>query len=527
MQIRKPRHEHTDRQLIECIKEDKGNQDYFYKPPINPCTLNFLERHHESHFRDHYLDDSPESLATFAAPRFSALFDMFVSIAFYVAISVCCFVSLPPITPWHIVFAISLAIELILMFPLFYEACLHRVMVRLQRLGGFFVSWYPRHIFGIVLTSLPAIGVYSNFHCKTFVNDPNDSYFYCFLVIVSLLHYCNFSMLNSWLKSTLATLAGVALVILLWVNICPKKQPVSYESYGQNTTAPITVNNTERPFAGEGQLRYEMILSMLLLLVLIYFLNRQFETSYRLSFHGDYEAGVDKEKMQMEKNRTDWLLHNIVPQHVSVHLRGDAKYSKNHKDVGVIFAKIINFDEFYDESFEGGREYLRVLNEILGDFEDQLKKPEYKDCEKIKTIGSCFMAASGLNPQTRNQNKNPNAHLYALMDFATELLKVLDTFNQEIFNFDFEMSIGFNFGEVTAGVIGTTKLLYDIWGDTVNISSRMYSTGVAGKIQVTEITAKKLEDMFDFEYRGQTNVKGKGIMNTYLLVGKKPGATWE
>jgi len=79
---------------------------------------------------------------------------------------------------------------------------------------------------------------------------------------------------------------------------------------------------------------------------------------------------------------------------------------------------------------------------------------------------------------------------------------------------------------VTAGVVGSTKLLYDIWGDSVNIASRMYSTGVHQRIQVTEKTKLKLESKFDFEYRGTTSVKGKGEMQTYLVVGKKAGATW-
>ena len=144
-----------------------------------------------------------------------------------------------------------------------------------------------------------------------------------------------------------------------------------------------------------------------------------------------------------------------------------------------------NFDDFYDESFQGGKEYLRVLNELLGDFEDLFDQEEFRDIEKIKTIGSCLMAASGLNPQTLRANRDPNAHLYALMDFSVAILKKMEQFNADIFNFDFEMSIGYNFGEVTAGVIGTTKLLYDIWGDTVNIASRMYSTGVHQRIQVS------------------------------------------
>ena len=107
------------------------------------------------------------------------------------------------------------------------------------------------------------------------------------------------------------------------------------------------------------------------------------------------------------------------------------------------------------------------------------------------------------------------------MDFAIELLKTLDDFNRQMFNFQFELKIGYNIGEVTAGVIGTTKLLYDIWGDTVNVASRMYSTGQKGRVQVTEDVAKRLSEHYDFEYRGSVFVKGKGEMRTHLLAGRK------
>lgn len=187
---------------------------------------------------------------------------------------------------------------------------------------------------------------------------------------------------------------------------------------------------------------------------------------------------------QAEKEQADWLLHNIVPEHVAYLLKTHEFYSHTYADVGIIFAKISNFDDFYDEAYQGGKEFLRVLNELMGDFEDLFDLPQYKDVEKIKTIGSCLMAASGLNAETRAQNRDPVAHLYALMDFACALLQKLDQFNRDMLSFKFEMEIGFNFGEVTAGVVGTTKLLYDIWGDAVNVASRMYSTGVHGKIQV-------------------------------------------
>jgi adenylate cyclase 9 len=274
-------------------------------------------------------------------------------------------------------------------------------------------------------------------------------------------------------------------------------------------------------------MKHEIILNIVLFLFLVWFLNREFEISYRLCFHGDQQALKDRIVMQREKEQADWLLHNIIPEHIADIIKKTSKYCENHKDVGVIFASVTNFDHFYEQSFEGGKEYLRVLNELVGDFEELFDDPRYKDIEKIKTIGSCLMAASGLNPNTRKLNKDPYSHLYALMDFSIDLLDKLEQFNAEIFNFDFKMKIGYNTGPVTSGVIGTTKLLYDIWGDTVNISSRMYSTGVEGRIQVTEDTADKLSEKWEFAYRGKIFVKGKGDMSTYLLVKKKPNATWE
>lgn len=256
---------------------------------------------------------------------------------------------------------------------------------------------------------------------------------------------------------------------------------------------------------------------LLVTLSLIGALNRECDISFRLSFHRDYEALQAKQAIAHQKIQADWLLENIIPYYIMDDLRQHSKYSRHIDDAAVVFACISNFAEFYDEQYQGGQEMLRVLNEIFADFEHQLASVQYKDVEKIKTIGSCFMVASGLNMTERLRNRRPDAHLYALMDFALDLIHTLDDFNRQMFNFQFEMKVGYNIGEVTAGVIGTTKLLYDIWGDTVNVASRMYSTGQKGRIQVTEAVAKRLESRYVFEYRGEVFVKGKGDMKTYLL----------
>lgn len=102
------------------------------------------------------------------------------------------------------------------------------------------------------------------------------------------------------------------------------------------------------------------------------------------------------------------------------------------------------------------------------------------------------------------------------------LQEALRLFNQDLLNFDFVLKLGVNIGPVTAGVIGTTKLYYDIWGDTVNIASRMYSTGVVDRIQVSQYTRDLLCDRYDFEFRDHIEVKGIDTgMDTYLLVGRK------
>lgn len=200
--------------------------------------------------------------------------------------------------------------------------------------------------------------------------------------------------------------------------------------------------------------------------------------------------------------------------HVSLCPQVTQSYSKNHDNVGVIFASIVNFSEFYEESYEGGKECYRVLNELIGDFDELLRKPEFFTVEKIKTIGATYMAASGLK---ESNDASPHIHLKALFDFALEMMGVLDDFNKNMLGFGFKLRIGFNHGPLTAGVIGTTKLLYDIWGDTVNIASRMDSTGVECRVQVSEGSHAVLSALgLKFDYRGTVNVKGKGQMRTFL-----------
>lgn len=131
-----------------------------------------------------------------------------------------------------------------------------------------------------------------------------------------------------------------------------------------------------------------------------------------MSFFGDIQARRDTEKMQVVRDQADWLLTNIIPQHAVESLKTNTKYSENHEITAVLFASITNWNEMYEENFNGGREFLRVLNEVIADFDDLLERPEFNQVEKIKTIGATYMAASGLNPEKRRLAAHPYDHLH-------------------------------------------------------------------------------------------------------------------
>ncbi|KFP73801.1 Adenylate cyclase type 9, partial [Acanthisitta chloris] len=343
-------------------------------------------------------------------------------------------------------------------------------------------------------------------------------------ILITIVQYCNFCQLSSWMRSLLATVVGAVLLILLYVSLCPDSAltlvlnaPVVFFPFSSSRQSPCNSsvpNATQRPADLIGQ---EVVLVSFLLLLLVWFLNREFEVSYRLHYHGDVEADLHRTKIQSMRDQADWLLRNIIPYHVAEQLKVSQSYSKNHDSGGVIFASIVNFSEFYEENYEGGKECYRVLNELIGDFDELLSKPHYSSIEKIKTIGATYMAASGLNTSQCQDSSHPHGHLQTLFEFAKEMMRVVDDFNNNMLWFNFKLRIGFNHGPLTAGVIGTTKLLYDIWGDTVNIASRMDTTGVECRIQVSEESYRILNKMgYDFDYRGTVNVKGKGQMKTYL-----------
>ena len=213
--------------------------------------------------------------------------------------------------------------------------------------------------------------------------------------------------------------------------------------------------------------------------------------------------------LRLAQKKSDHLLLNILPAAIIEDLKkGEGAAAQRFDSATVLFADIVDF------TFLAARisplELVNFLNQIFSKF-DQLT--EKHGLEKIKTSGDAYMVAGGL-PVPRA------GHAEAIANMALDMQEAIADFKTDTGE-PFQIRIGINTGPVVAGVIGTKKFIYDLWGDTVNVASRMESQGLPGYIQVTTAIYEQLKDRYVFEERGAIIVKGKGEMIAYWLKAKK------
>jgi len=203
------------------------------------------------------------------------------------------------------------------------------------------------------------------------------------------------------------------------------------------------------------------------------------------------------------------LLLSILPASIATRLKsGDAGIADHFPEASVLFADLVNFT-----TLSGGmspKPLVSLLDDLFTQFDSLARRHQV---EKIKTIGDCYMAVCGVPEQRAD-------HATALADMALELVECVQQFNVGR-GTALQIRIGLGTGPVVAGVIGRSKFIYDLWGDTVNTASRMESTGLPNRVQVTERLQQALAAQFDLEPRGEIEVKGKGRLRTWLLLGRK------
>ncbi|HTD57208.1 MAG TPA: adenylate/guanylate cyclase domain-containing protein [Silvibacterium sp.] len=244
-------------------------------------------------------------------------------------------------------------------------------------------------------------------------------------------------------------------------------------------------------------------------------LNARVEWKYRdelgiLSdtFNSMTQSIREKTELIEQKNReNERLLLNILPPEIATRLKeGEQEIADSFADVTVLFGDLVGFTAL--SSHTSATEIVDMLNGLFSLFDEAAHE---LGIEKIKTIGDCYMAVCGL-PRPCSD------HADRMAGMALRMVEATRKYGEQK-GMNLQLRIGLNSGPVVAGVIGTTKFIYDLWGDTVNLASRMESTGVPGQIQVTRAVYERLKDSYEFKSRGVVQVKGKGEIEAWLLQG--------
>ena len=236
-------------------------------------------------------------------------------------------------------------------------------------------------------------------------------------------------------------------------------------------------------------------------------LNAKISATLERKWLRDREQAFIK-KLQIEQQKSERLLLNILPQPIANRLKkGERTIADSFNEVTVLFSDLVGFTEL--STGISPSQLVEKLNQIFLAFDILTEK---YGLEKIKTIGDAYMLVGGL-PTPRPD------HVEVVAYMGMEMLQVIEVLNEQSHD-NFKIRVGIHTGPVIAGVIGKNKFNYDLWGDTVNIASRMESQGLADNIQISETTYQHIKDKFIFEQRGPIKVKGKGDMVTYLIKGK-------
>ena len=533
-----------DRKIVELMEGHNVNFDTYFDPKLKLFTLHFRDGDFEATYRDYGRDldegsagEMTETELGFRIAKQSYMVDtctLFVNYLLVMIGSAICLSSDEAFSflwpAWLGIFLFGLIVELVILFFVFVIFMPSLFPTRFVNFSQFIIQWFVRSMVGLFMIYYPmTIVTVSISRCQTDVSETvpglahvQMAFFVTIVVLMSSITFMGVSHIAKLIGGVLSFALFLSMLIGVHLELCISRVNSTAPAIPvpEVTVVPIPSVRPIQPISVADYLeRYylrhvapEVSILLLLVLILLTVVNRMSEISDRLSFISRLEASARRRFTRQKKVQAEWLLFNIIPQHVAQSLRTTGKFSQNHECVGVMFASIVNFGEFLN-SHNNDEEVLRLLNQIITEFDTLLDLPRFSNIEKIKTIGSTYMAASGLNLDP-DQHCTVH-HRMELIDFAQHLIDVLDQVNRR--GFVFRMRIGINFGPVTSGVVGSHKMLYDIWGDTVNVASRMDTTGLVNKIHMPEQCLNRLAPFVSHEVHKTVNVKGKGEMRTVFV----------
>jgi len=341
------------------------------------------------------------------------------------------------------------------------------------------IAWAPRFYVRhsqllLVLSVLPA-GLGITWMNQQIASHPNGSAYYAGLLLVIA---CTFVFIPLRFRNALA----VCIVLIASYNLVLFQSPVPL---------PVAVSNNffligAAFICGRSSWATEALLQQ------------------RYAHEDIIEA--QNAELEVQKRRADDLLHQILPDPIAERLlSGTSTIADGYSDVTVLFADLAGFTEF--SSTVSPRALVKVLNRVFSEFDEVA---EACGVEKIKTIGDAYMAACGVPAEVEN-------HAERMIRMALGMCKAMERVRADTEQFGLDVRIGIHTGPCVAGVIGRNRFIYDLWGDTVNLASRMESNGVSSRIQVSETTYLRVRHLFEFEARGEISIKGRGQMKAYLL----------
>ncbi len=228
------------------------------------------------------------------------------------------------------------------------------------------------------------------------------------------------------------------------------------------------------------------------------------------TFHAYREVERAEALIEAEHARSELLLQSLLPRSIAARLKykPDEEVADEFDAVSILFADIVGFTNF--ASNRPASEVVHFLNAIFSQFDALAEKHQL---EKIKTIGDEYMVAGGM-PDPRDD------HAWAVAEMALDMMRIVEEVSKDA-DYPVTLRIGLHTGPAVAGVIGRNKPFYDVWGDTINMASRMQSTGEPGRVQVTEDMMKALSSRYEFQSRGLVDVKGQGLVPSYFVQGAK------
>ncbi|MDZ4725432.1 MAG: adenylate/guanylate cyclase domain-containing protein [Leptospira sp.] len=356
---------------------------------------------------------------------------------------------------------VTLSLGLTLYFPLFYFNYKRSYLT--AKMYGLLAAW-----FNISITSL-ILGTEQNFHL--------------FLLAIIAVSYFYFDIHEKIYQYIIQILVSLTFIFFeFWFSVHP-----GFVKFPDEFNFLSRLNNN--------------IGLMIFILGFFYYI----ASNYRKA---ELALEDEKKKLDDEKKKSENLLHNILPVPIADRL----KLSRNaiadgFSEITILFADIVGFTPLSEKM--NPVELVTFLNQIFSEFDLLIQKYEL---EKIKTIGDAYMIAGGLPIATKD-------HAIKIANFALEMIQTIHKFNENNIH-KLDLRIGIHSGPAIAGVIGISKFSYDVWGNTVNIASRMESHSLPGKIQVSEITYNLLKGNYIFTERGRIEIKGKGPMMTYFLESK-------